>query len=105
MPPLTAFALVVVTACVIALVQEGKDQTIKSCAAVTLILGMVFALHSYISFLRDIAPSHGTLFIILAVANAVLGLVIALRLKNRVVGTLACAFAAVIALDALRVIG
>lgn len=104
MPILTALGLLMAIAAVIALVQEGKDPTTKSLVISAIVVGAVFILYPYTSWLRDIAPHHGTLYIILSIAAAVIAVLVALRVKNRAIGAVCCCGAGLIALEALHAI-
>ena len=104
MPLITALGLLLAVPALVVFVQEEKDATMRGLGIMTILCGAFFALHPYIHLLRDIAPSYHTVFVIIGVLSAVLGLLVVLRCKNQVVGTLCCSSGCLLALIALRAI-
>ena len=102
LPLTTVFAAMQAVPCIIALVQV-KDATVRTVGALLLVVSAWLGLEPYLGFLRDI--TSGTLFQILAIVAAVLGVVVAVRLKQSVLGTLLISGGVLLALLALGVAG
>ena len=101
--PLTSiFAAMQAVPCIIALTQV-KDAAVRTVGGILLLVSAWLGLMPYLGFLRDLTSD--TLFQVLAIAAAVLGVVVAVRLKQSVLGTLLITGGVLLALLALRVAG
>jgi hypothetical protein len=98
----SALAAVQIVPAVIAIAQ-GKDPTTKGLTGALIALAAWIGLHHYVGFIHD--ATNRTLYQILAVIAAILGVVVAVRLKQPVLGTLIVTGGALLGLRALDVIG
>jgi hypothetical protein len=98
----TVCAAIQAVPAVIAIVQGG-DGTTKSLAGALIAVATWLGLRHEIGFIRD--ATSGTLYQILAVVGCALGIVLAVRLKERIAGTLIITGGALLAAHALSLIG
>jgi hypothetical protein len=97
----TVCAAIQAVPAVIAIVQ-GVDGTTKSLAGSLIVVASWLGLRHEIGFLRDATST--TLYEILAVAGAALGVVLAVRLKERIAGTLIITGGVLLAAHALNLV-
>jgi hypothetical protein len=98
----TVCAAIQAVPAVIAIVQ-GNDGTTKALAGSLIAIAGWLGLRHEIGFIHDATSS--TLYQILAVAGAALGIVLAVRLKERIAGTLIVTGGALLAAHALGLLG
>ncbi len=98
----TVFAALQIVPAVIALVQVG-DRTTKLLAGALIAVAAWLGLRRELHFLSN--ATSDTLYQILAVAGATLAVVLAVRLKERIGGTLIITGAALLAAHALGLLG
>jgi hypothetical protein len=101
LPLITVLGGLLTVPCVIALTQ-GSDKPTKAFAAAGALVGLWLGLHPYVGFLKDI--TSGTLYDVLGILALVLAIVIAIRLKHQILGTLIITAGALIALLALGIV-
>jgi hypothetical protein len=102
LPLITALSGILTVPCVIALTQSG-DKPTKVFAGVCAAIGLWLGLYPYVDFFRDLTT--GTLLDVLAILALVLAIIIAIRLKHQILGTLIITAGSLIALRALGVVG
>lgn len=86
---IAVLGLIAAISAVVALVQEGKDRTVGLLAGAMAIVGVAVALSFHVSLVANLLPPPYSLqFRVVAALAAVLGIVLVVRLRNRVVGTL-----------------
>ncbi|HEX3132178.1 MAG TPA: hypothetical protein VHX44_01195 [Planctomycetota bacterium] len=102
LPLITALGGLLTVPCIIAITQ-GTEKVTKIFAGACAFVGLWLGLHPYVNFLRDI--TSGTLFYVLGILVLALGIIVAIRLKHQVLGTLIITASAFIALLALNIIG
>jgi hypothetical protein len=98
----TVYAAIQIVPAVIGIAQ-GKDSTTKAFAGSLIAVAAWLGLHRDVGFIRD--ATNGTLYQVLALAGAVLGVVVAVRFKERIAATLIITASALLALHALQVVG
>ncbi|MDA3959824.1 MAG: hypothetical protein PF961_03465 [Planctomycetota bacterium] len=84
---ITALGLLMLIPSIIALIQEGKDNTVKSLAGITIAVAAFVCLVQFVPVVEHIYD-HKTVRLIITITCAVLGIISVVRLKNQVVGTL-----------------
>lgn len=99
----TALGLLMLIPAIIALVQEGKDNAVKSTAGIMIALSAIVVLIEYVGFINDLFNER-IWWQILSVACAVLGTILVVRLKNQVIGTLLVTASGLLALLHLGVV-
>lgn len=87
--------------CVIALTQ-GSEKATKAFAAAGALVGLWLGLYPYVPFLKDI--TSGTLLQVLGILALALSVIIAIRLKHQILGTLIVTAGALIALGSLGIV-
>ena len=101
LPLITVLGGLLTVPCVIALTQSG-DKATKAFAGAGAFVGLWLGLHPYVDFLRDI--TSGTLLQVLGILALVLAVIIAIRLKHHILGTLIITAGSLIALRALGIV-
>jgi hypothetical protein len=101
LPLITVLGGLLTVPCVIALTQ-GTEKATKAFAAAGAIVGLWLALFPYVDFIRDI--TSGTLLQVLGILALVLSVIIAIRLKHQILGTLIITAGSLIALRALGIV-
>lgn len=101
LPLITVLGGLLTVPCVIALTQ-GSEKATKAFAAAGAVVGLWLGLHPYVGFLKDI--TSGTLYQVLGILALVLAVIIAIRLKHQVLGTIIIIAGALIALIALGIV-
>jgi uncharacterized membrane protein YqgA involved in biofilm formation len=101
LPLITVLGGLLTVPCVVALTQ-GNEKATKAFAAAGALVGLWLGLHPYVNFLKDI--TSGTLFQVLGILALVLAVIIAIRLKHQILGTLMVTAGALIALLALNIV-
>ena len=102
LPLLTVTAALQAVPAIIVLTQTA-DRTVRILAPIHLALALWVGLFHHINFIRDL--TNGTLLQVLAIAAAVLAIVVAVRHKQQVLGTLMITGGGLMALLALGIIG
>lgn len=102
LPLITVLSGMLTVPCIIALTQGG-EKTTKVFAGACAVIGLWLGLHPYIDFLHDI--TSGALFQVLAILALVLAVIVAIRLKHHILGTLIVSAGALIAVRALGIVG
>lgn len=102
LPLLTATAALQVVPAIIVLTQT-TDHTVRVLAPIHLALALWIGLFHHINFVRDL--TNGPLLQVLAIAAAVLAIVVAVRHKQQVLGTLMITGGGLMALRALGILG
>lgn len=98
-----ALALLFLIPAVISLVQEGKDHVVKSLCGLLIVLGLLVVLRGPVDLIGELIDA--TWMMVIAVIAAVAGMVLVVRLKNRVCGTCIACGSGLMALIAIDVIG
>lgn len=98
---MTVFGGMLTVPCIIAITQ-GTEKVTKIFAGVCAVVGLWLALHHYVDFLRDI--TSGTLYDVLGILALVLAIIVAIRLKHQILGTLIITAGALIALLAVGIV-
>jgi hypothetical protein len=101
LPLITVLGSLLAVPCMIA-VTQGGDKTTQSLAGVGAVLGTWLALHPHINFLRDITT--GTLYQVLGILALVLAVIIAIRMKHQIMGTLMVTAGSLIAVRVLGIV-
>ena len=101
LPLITVLGGLLTVPCVIALTQ-GTEKATKAFATAGAIVGLWLALFPYVNFIKDI--TSGTLLQVLGIMALVLAVIIAIRLKHQILGTLIITAGALIALRALGIV-
>jgi hypothetical protein len=101
LPLITVLGGLLTVPCVIALTQ-GTEKATKAFAVAGAIVGLWLALFPYVDFIRDI--TSGTLLQVLGILALVLSVIIAIRLKHQILGTLIITAGSLIALRALGIV-
>jgi len=105
MPLYTALGLLVVIPCLLALIQEGKERSVATMAGIQLVLGGIYAVWPEVDLVQDLlGDDDDTIFRIGAIALAVLGVMLVVKLQNRVVGSCLACGACLIGLIAVGII-
>lgn len=102
LPLLTVTAALQVIPAIMVLTQTA-DHTVRILAPIHLALALWVGLFHHINFIRDL--TNGTLLQVLAIAAGVLAIVVAVRHKQQVLGTLMITGGGLMALLALKIIG
>lgn len=102
LPLITVLGGLLTVPCVIAITQ-GTEQVTKIFAGVCAVVGLWLGLHPYVDFLRDL--TSGTLLQVLGILALVLAVIVAIRLKHQILGTLIITAGSLIALRALGIMG
>jgi hypothetical protein len=102
LPMITVLGGLLAVPCIIAITQ-GTEKATKAFAVAGAIVGLWLGLHPHIDFLRDL--TSGTLLQVLGILALVLGVIIAIRLKHQVLGTLLITAGGLLALRALGIVG
>ncbi len=84
-----ALGAMLAISCLVGMVQEAKEATIRTIGIVGLVVGGFFLAYHHVSLLREIAYPSGVLYLLIAATAAVDGLLLTLKAKNQVVGTCA----------------
>ena len=100
LPLITVFSGMLAVPCIIAITQ-GTEHVTKIFAGVGAVIGLWLGLHKHVDFLRDL--TSGTLYQVLGILALVVAVVIAIRLKHQILGTLIVTAGALIALKALGI--
>jgi hypothetical protein len=100
-PFITVFGGMLAVPCVIAATQGGSKAT-QGFAAAGALIGTWLALYPHVGFLREITAD--TLLQVLAIMALVLGVVIAIRLKHAILGTLMITAGVLIAAQTLGIV-
>jgi hypothetical protein len=98
----TALALLMLIPAIIATVQEGKDNAVKTLSGILIGLSVLISLDEFVPFVDDML--EGVWWKILGVACAILGVILVVRLRNRVIGTLIVTGSGLLCLGMLDVI-
>jgi hypothetical protein len=101
LPLITVLGGLLAVPCIIA-VTQGSEKATKAFAIAGAIVGLWLGLHPYVDFLRDI--TSGTLRQVLGILALVLAVIIAIRLKHQILGTLLVTAGALIALLTLGIV-
>lgn len=101
LPLITVLGGLLTVPCIIALTQ-GTEKATKAFAVAGAIVGLWLALFPYVDFIRDI--TSGTLLQVLGILALVLSVIIAIRLKHQILGTLIITAGSLIALRALGIV-
>jgi FtsH-binding integral membrane protein len=101
LPLITALGGLLTVPCVIAITQ-GSEKATKIFAGACALVGVWLALHPYVDALRDL--TSGTLHDVLGVLALVLAIIVAIRLKHQILGTLMITAGALIAVLALGIV-
>jgi FtsH-binding integral membrane protein len=102
LPLITVLGGLLTVPCIIAITQ-GTEKVTKIFAGVCAVVGLWLGLHPYVDFLRDL--TSGTLYDVLGMLALVLGIIVAIRLKHQILGTLIITAGALIAVIALGIVG
>jgi FtsH-binding integral membrane protein len=102
LPLMTALGGLLTVPCIVAITQ-GTEKVTKIFAGVCALVGLWLGLHPYVNFLKDI--TSGTLYDVLGILALVLAIIVAIRLKHQILGTLIVTAGALIALLALNIVG
>lgn len=102
LPILTVAAALQAVPAIIVLTQTA-DHTVRVLAPIHLALALWIGLFNHLDFIRDL--TNGTLLQVLAIACAVLAIVVAVRHKQQVLGTLMITGGGLMALRALGIVG
>lgn len=100
LPLITVFSGMLAVPCIIAITQGGEKVT-KIFAGVGAVIGLWLGLHPYVDFLRDL--TSGTLAQVLGILALVVAIIVAIRLKHQILGTLIITAGGLIALKALGI--
>ena len=98
----TALGLLMIIPAIIALVQEGRDHTVKITCGILIGLAVFVCLDQYVGFIDDLL--NGVWWQVVSIACAVLGTILVVRLNNHIIGTLIATGAGLLALIHLGVI-
>lgn len=101
LPLMTVLGGLLAVPCIIAITQ-GTEKATKAFAVAGAIVGLWLGLFPYVDFIRDI--TSGTLLQVLGILALVLAVIIAIRLKHQILGTLIITAGALIALRALGIV-
>ncbi len=101
LPLITVLGGLLAVPCIIAITQGG-DKTTQSIAGVGAVIGVWLALEPHIQFLHDIS-SH-TLIQVLAILALVLAVIVAIRMKHQILGTLMITAGTLIAVRAIGIV-
>jgi multisubunit Na+/H+ antiporter MnhG subunit len=101
LPLMTVLGGLLTVPCVIAITQ-GTEKVTKIFAGVCGFVGLWLGLHRHVDFLRDL--TSGTLYQVLGILALVLAVVVAIRLKHQILGTLIITAGGLIALRALDIV-
>jgi hypothetical protein len=101
LPLITVLGGMMAVPCIIA-VTQGGDKTTQSLAGVGAVIGTWLALHPHISFLKDLTSP--TLFQVLGILSFVLAVILAIRMKHHILGTLMVTAGSLIVLRALGIV-
>jgi hypothetical protein len=102
LPLITALGSLLAVPCIIG-VTQGGDKTTQGFAGAGAVVGAWLALYRHIDFLEKI--TSGTLYQVIAILALVLAVIIAIRMKHQVLGTLMVTAGSLIALLALGIVG
>jgi hypothetical protein len=100
LPLITVFSGMLAVPCIIG-IMRGADQVTKIFAGVSAGVGLWLGLHPHVDFLRDL--TSGTLYHVLGILALVLAIILAVRLKHQILGTLIITAGGLIALTALGI--
>lgn len=101
LPLMTVLGGLLTVPCIIAITQ-GTEKVTKIFAGVCAFVGLWLGLHRHVDFLRDL--TSGTLYQVLGILALVLAVVVAIRLKHQILGTLIITAGSLIALCALDIV-
>ncbi len=85
LPLITVLGGLLAVPCVIALTQ-GNERATKAFAVAGALIGLWLGLHPYVDFIKEM--TSGTLHQVLGILALVLAVIIAIRLKHQILGTL-----------------
>ncbi len=102
LPLITALSGILTVPCIIALTQ-ASDKSTKVFASACAAIGLWLGLFPYVGFLRELTTS--ALLDVLAILVLVLAVIVAIRLKHQILGTLMITAGCLIALRAFGVVG
>lgn len=98
----TALALLMLVAAIVAMVQEGKDNAVKTLTGILIVLAAVICLDQFVPLIDQMI--EGVWWKILGVACAILGVILVVRLRNRVIGTLIVTASGLLCLAHLEIV-
>mgnify|MGYP000013168770 CR=1 FL=1 len=101
LPLITVLGGLLAVPCIIA-VTQGGDKTTQGLAGVGAVLGTWLALYPHIDFLRELTT--GTLYLVLGILALVLAVIIAIRMRHQIMGTLMVTAGSLIAVRALGIV-
>lgn len=102
LPLLTVTAALQAVPAIIVLTQTA-DHTVRVLAPIHLALALWIGLYHHLRFIRELTSDN--LLVVLAIAAAVLAIVVAVRHKQQMLGTLMITGGGLMALRALGIIG
>jgi hypothetical protein len=101
LPLITVLGGLLAVPCIIA-VMQGGDKTTQGLAGVGAVIGTWLALCPHIDFLEKLTSD--TLYLVIAILALVLAVIIAIRIKHQIMGTLMVTAGSLIALRALGIV-
>ncbi len=101
LPLITVLGGLLAVPCMIA-VTQGGDKTTQGLAGVGAVIGTWLALYPHIDFLEKL--TSGTLYQVIAILALVLAVIIAIRTKHQIMGTLMVTAGSLIAMRALGIV-
>jgi hypothetical protein len=100
-PLITVLSGMMAVPCIIILAQ-GSEKVTKTFAVAGALVSLWLGLFPYVNFLKDI--TNGTLFDVLGILALLLAVIIAIRFKHHVMGTVMITAGALIALKVLGIV-